>query len=94
MTDRGAGDDGDGGDGGPDRGGGRVASVVSEPGARDRQGVGAQETPEQGSEQPGPPVGDFQAEGDQGADEPGAQAEGNGAGAGPPPEDSAQQDQG
>ena len=94
VTDRGAGDDGDGGDGGPDRGGGRVASLVPGPGARDRQGVGAQGTPEQGSEQPGPPAGDPQAEGDQGAAEPGAQAEGNGAGAGPPPEDSAQQGKG
>ena len=39
-------------------------------------------------------MGDPQAEGDQGAAEPGAQTEGNGASAGPPPEDSAQQDQG
>ena len=94
MTDRGAGDDGDGGDGGPDRGGGRVASLVPGPGARDRQGVDAQGTPEQGPGRSGPPVGDPQAGDDQGAAEPGAQADGNGADAVAPPEDSTQQDRG
>ena len=93
MTDRDAGDDFDGRDGGPDCGGGRVASLVPGPGARDRQRVDAQGTPEQGAEQPGPPVDDPRAEDDQEAAEPGAQVEGNGANA-PPPEGSGQQDQG
>ena len=94
MTDRGEDDDADDGDGGPDRGGGRVASLVPGPGTGGRQGVGAQGTPEHGSEQPGPPPSDPRAEGGQEAAEPGAQAEGGDTGAGAPPVDSSQQDQG
>ena len=98
MADRDAGDDGDGGDGGPDRGGRHVASLVPGPGARDRQGAGSMPreplSRARSSRAPRWATLKPQAEGDQGAAEPGAQAEGNGANAGPPPEDSDQRDQG
>ena len=94
MTDRGEGNDADGGDGGPDRGGGRVASLVPGPGAGGRRGVGAQGAPEHESEQPGPPPKDPPAGGGPEAAESGAQTEGGDTGAGTPPVDSGQQDQG